>query len=849
MLIRLWYTVLAADTGKNKVDRFRDWGRDVGMKTSPWLLQTVAFGLGLLALALSTGSLGNLSRMLNGVLAVTALLALAMIIPWRPWKSASRRWVAALAIMAISQPVVARGEPLGLLAAALFFFALSLVTSHSCASIPSALLLTTVLYGLYRLAVTYGPGAWHFEQSLAIGFSSLAGAGLRLGPTALGLPLFVLFAAYAVSVFLLSLRRDYPPGTLDTERDSKLGWRSVGDLFAWLLALALAVVAHIWLQPRLAGWLLSYWPAPVTPSRVPVPPPNLTFLESLPLLFLLLWLASALASMSMRPLPLRLSPRPGSARWVIVGLVLLSLATALFSLDPPSRPNRGTILFHDTGHLEWGRPVFGQYGPRSGGTFGLWPDYLEAYGYQTRIGALSAQNLEAAQAVVLINMPEKLGAKEKERLLAFVREGGGLIIWGEHTGVGRIREPINDLLADLPGAPIHLRFDSAVPVRQGWAEGLTLRAHPAVYDVQDPVDLVIAVGASLRIRPPARPIIVGRFGHSDQGDVTNQARNYVGDMRYNPGEQLGDVVLAAETKLGRGRIVVLGDTTPLGSVNLMTTMPFQARLLDWVTAEQPEVWGIILRNGWLAALLLTGAGVCLGVGRSRLALAGVALVLGLTLTVTGIVNLERSLPAVPAGPIAYVDASHQARFDRLLWEETSIGGLDYNLVRSGMLPLLLHEIDSAVLAEADLLVLVAPGERFTEEEVEGLNRWVEAGGRLLVSVGYEESEASEALLASFGLAVGHIPLGPVELERDTGHVRFHEAWPVVATGSEAVTIVEGYGYPLAVHRHWGKGGITLIADSAFLLSENLEGQHSYQEGNILLLRDILQQYLDLGGEP
>jgi hypothetical protein len=143
-------------------------------------------------------------------------------------------------------------------------------------------------------------------------------------------------------------------------------------------------------------------------------------------------------------------------------------------------------------------------------------------------GALSAQNLAQAQVVVLINLPEELDAGEKERLLAFVEEGGGLIIWGEHTGVGRIREPINDLLAELPGDPIHLRFDSAVPVRQGWAEGLTLLAHPAVYSVQDPVDLVIAVGASLRIRPPAQPIIVGRFGHSDKGDVANRARNYVG---------------------------------------------------------------------------------------------------------------------------------------------------------------------------------------------------------------------------------------------------------------------------------------------------------------------------------
>ena len=109
--------------------------------------------------------------------------------------------------------------------------------------------------------------------------------------------------------------------------------------------------------------------------------------------------------------------------------------------------------------------------------------------------------------------------------------------------------------------------------------------------------MVIAVGCSLQIDPPARPFIVGRFGHSDIGDRNNRALNYVGDMRYNPGERLGDVVLAAEASYGQGRIVVIGDTTPMGSVNLMTTMPFHARLLDWVTAGQSGVWGYLLGNG------------------------------------------------------------------------------------------------------------------------------------------------------------------------------------------------------------------------------------------------------------
>jgi hypothetical protein len=277
-------------------------------------------------------------------------------------------------------------------------------------------------------------------------------------------------------------------------------------------------------------------------------------------------------------------------------------------------------------------------------------------------------------------------------------------------------------------------------------------------------------------------------------------------------------------------------------------MPFHAHLLDWVTAERPGIGQFVLRNGWMAALLLVGAGVCLALGRNRVTLAGAALVLGLTLALTGRLNEARSTPPIPTGPIAYVDISHQERFDRLLWEETSFGGLNYNLVRNGTLPLLLRSVTAEVLDEAELLVLIAPGQPFSAREIETIARWVERGGRLLVSVGWEESEASQDLLAAFGLAVGHIPLGPVEVEREAGQVRFHEAWPVSSDPGGAQTIVQGYGYPLVVHQPWGEGDVVLIGDSAFLLGGSLEAETSYQEGNIFLLRDILQGTLGFGGQ-
>lgn len=802
--------------------RVADWGRHV-----------LAVGVGLFVLASLSANLGNLSRTLNGLLVVGGLLLLALFLPLRADRLTGWRLALVLGGMAGVLLVVARGGPLALLASALFFFGLSLLTETEDGT-ATALLLTTLFFALYRILVAYVPAVWYVEQWVAIYSSWLSGVGLMLGPTALGLPLFFLFLFQALSVLLLSSRR-----------------RAFLLFLVWSLGFALAVVGYVWLQPPLGSLLLTLWPAPpVTPSALPSSLPSLTYLESTSLLFLLLWLISALAAWWLRPGGLCLVTPPGNRRWLGAGLALLALAALGLTLDPPTRPSRGTVLFYDVGHLEWGKPAFGRYGANSGGAFGLVPDYLAAYGYQTRIGLLAEGSLHQVDAVVLVNLPEMLTSQEKGQLLAFVEQGGGLIIWGEHTGLGRIREPVNDLLADLP---MRLKFDSAVPTRQGWVEGLVLFPHPIVYGVQDPSDLVIAVGASLQIEPPAVPVIVGRFGHSDRGNAANQARNYVGDMRYNPGERLGDLVLAAEVEYGQGRIVVLGDTTPLGSVNLMTTAPVHARLLDWVTGRPSRGWGFVTRNSWLVALfaglLLAGAVYCLWRGKSRVALAGAALVLGVVLALTGYWNEARSAPPLPTGSVTYVDISHQERFDRLLWEETSIGGLAYNLARNGTLPFLLRDMDGEALAEAELLVLIAPGDRFSAREVRIIVDWVERGGKLLVSVGWEESEASEGVLAPFGLSVGNIPLGPVEVGHEAGLVRFHEAWPVEAEGSTAQTIIEGYGYPLAIYQPWGEGGVVLLGDSAFLLGSTLEAQNSFQEGNILLLREILQEYLDVGGQP
>jgi hypothetical protein len=79
---------------------------------------------------------------------------------------------------------------------------------------------------------------------------------------------------------------------------------------------------------------------------------------------------------------------------------------------------------------------------------------------------------------------------------------------------------------------------------------LQFQAHPITTQVTRSTEAVISVGASLEIRPPARPVVVGRYGFSDLGNAVNERGAYLGDYQYQVGEQVGDVVLAAGGEVG-----------------------------------------------------------------------------------------------------------------------------------------------------------------------------------------------------------------------------------------------------------------------------------------------------------
>ena len=93
-------------------------------------------------------------------------------------------------------------------------------------------------------------------------------------------------------------------------------------------------------------------------------------------------------------------------------------------------------------------------------------------------------------------------------------------------------------------------------------------------------------------------------------------------------------------------------------------------------------------------------------------------------------------------------------------------------MRQGFLPFRMTKFDRQRLADATLTVSMAPAKAYSEQEIEEIKKYVEAGGVFVCMVGAEEARTSESLLNAFHFSIAPMPVYPGEKET--------EPWPLGA---------------------------------------------------------------------
>ena len=504
-------------------------------------------------------------------------------------------------------------------------------------------------------------------------------------------------------------------------------------------------------------------------------------------------------------------------------------------------------------------PQYGRYGRQAAGFFGILPQYLEAYDFSVSVFGenITEEILDGLDVLVIINLGETFSDEELDFIWGFVDRGGALLVMGDHTDIGGIMGPLNTLLEQVG---IEFLFDSAIPIKDHWKSCYYLLHHPVSEGLTASHDIDVSVGASLALNPTSSfPIIMGKGGFSDIGNYLDVDRSYLGDYDLNPGEQLSDVVLVAGAYYGDGRVVVFGDTSPFQNLALSTSHRLISNVFSWLTStDTGGASGVRLGGG---VVLLVGVVVLLyHLPKKFFVFLPVVLCSALILSsiVNGMVCGEREI----SGAIAFVDVSHGERINRDYYKDESVTGLMLNLMRNEYqdgqryLPLIMDEFSTKKLREGKILVLIAPTRLFSADEVEEIEHFVSEGGLLIMSMGYNDKEASSLLLETFGFDILPEPYGPVPYvdenpEASQNEPRFVDSWPIYVREFDNATHVfysiefgEEINY-LVVFKEYEEGGVLLIGDSQFLLDDNLESLYDNWPGNIDFIRNIMSELKSL----
>jgi hypothetical protein len=489
--------------------------------------------------------------------------------------------------------------------------------------------------------------------------------------------------------------------------------------------------------------------------------------------------------------------------------------------------------------------------------FGMLPSYLKAFGWKIETFGpdLTSDRLAGLDAVLVIN-PLELSDGTVSAFRDFVSRGGGLLVAGDHTNMFGVRAPVNRLLA---GTGLSLGDDTVIPARETWPGSLDIVGDRWWTAGVSETLLGYGVGASLDVRRPGRPLLIGRAAFADGPNPDDPSGNHIGDYTQRPGEPIGGLTLVAWAPVGRGRLVACGDTSMFQSLSLRTSQSFVRHLFEFAAAGalsggpagRVSPWGLLYPAllgvfGLLALFLAGGIGP---LARALVPLAFAAVIA--TASFSARAEVER-FNAVPGSRVAAVDLSHANAFDPRGATDDSVDGLYLNLMRAGYLPVNAPRglAGFAGGAGVEAAIVIAPTRPLGPAERDALLDLADKGGLVLIAAGAREEPFTRDLLAAAGLKLRPVALGPVPyLDSSTpgpwtNQPRFSDTWPLEidpAGPARSLYGVElgGRGWDIIAEAPRGRGRILVIADPRFFCDMNLEAIGTYWKPNIDLLRQLL----------
>lgn len=535
-------------------------------------------------------------------------------------------------------------------------------------------------------------------------------------------------------------------------------------------------------------------------------------------------------------------------RWLptVIGcwLALVFALIFTFHIPPKSMHPRVTILEPLLGN--WDVPIDGRHGVHSWGMYGMLPHYLRALGCRkVRLVRKVTDGILRQTDVLLIFTPMRMPTMEEVRKVArFVRQGGGLAVFSDHTDLEGIMARLNRWLKPFNAS---IPFDSAMYLYSDELPCFELRPHPVTVGL-DVSEVRIAIGSSVRIRPPLRPIVLFRMGFSDIGDYRNKERAFMGNETPDLTERIGDIVLVAVGRSGRGKVAVFGDTTPFQNSLHPESWRFIARLINWLANSRDPLPMLIAESRWGAVLAVITL-LFLALPLTTPKTLSLAALMGLTVhygTAWQAQKVQQGQWQRVPNAVA-IDFCHANDFSVARITEKGTDGLTINLMRRGFLPFLTREGETLQPLQRlpKRLVLIEPLMPIPKREADEILRWLQEGGKAMVFFSPTGGRNLRYLLQPLGVSVDAIPLGQggaSETGMQLPKPYLADAWALQLNSDKHTVLVRKDGFPVATFASIGKGSLILFADPRWALNQSLESFYQHDEANVQFFKALVKKF-------
>lgn len=507
----------------------------------------------------------------------------------------------------------------------------------------------------------------------------------------------------------------------------------------------------------------------------------------------------------------------------LISAACLGMATIILMLTifwiPSGKAKNGRVLINEY-NSEWTKSDKAidenWYGTASTYNYYTMRMYLNAY-YDVEINEQPFEELDMEQYdVIIIKIPTRPFSQESiQKIEAYVKQGGGLWVIGDHTNVFGSSTYLNPLLSVFG---IQLNIDAAYQNSHGSFNKMYLSSplkHPILKSV--PVFL-FATPCTMKIDNPNMRLVVP--GETTKAYAASYSqKNFFPDTKPDMNINFGTNPLLTAGEFGSGRIAVFSDSTCFS--NFFFYLPGKAELARSIVTWLNHSNALSLVKPLLIILFVLFVSAFVFLYRKtqqKTLFWPAAFILIGYLSAVPLLSLLNS-QSIPTEKRPLKNVSFLAPYSGIYlpyseWKDGAPN--DFNTLyiwgqRVGARTRYVESVEEAA-NNSRAIYMILPSKKFTEKDLEKLNSYMENGGQIFLMDDARNDSSANQFLIKYGLYLKRKDTGEGRIISEADTEGYYNHLPVGTVQGDAEILMNWAGFngefePVLVRKKVGSGSL------------------------------------------